>query len=200
MNEHLLDTLKLYYETFYRQNVAISPKKVKEIEYFLTWLRNEARPEDISYTPIEFYKKECTLTMYLDYFFSLGSTTTRHYDMTRQGTVILVDTERLSDIYSDVFYSKEASTEAAPKKVKDIAHELGRGILKDYDQDTVLSKVKILECDMTIPEKDYLYSCTLKYPFPDKRGTIINSTYFTIWGCNLISTPSPKKKHVGFFS
>ena len=199
-----LDALKNYYVDFYRKNVATAPKKVQEIEYFLNWLSEKATIDNISYTANEYYQKKFYLNLSIEYYFSFGSGSnsvqSKNYYMTKDTYAIIVDKENLATDYSDVFYSKEASTDIAPKKIRDFANERARALLRDYDSDARLYKAKILSCEMTKPEKLYYYSCTINYPFPDKTGTINNNFSFTVWDNEVIYTWGPKKKKTSWFS
>lgn len=180
-----LELIKEYYENFYNENAAVNPAKVNSIKYFLDWLKDSAKPEDISVDLVNSSIRNCELDIEIKYFFSRGNNNYSSYFYT-QGSVagLVCDNKQFVSYFNDVYLSPEASSKIVPACLGEIAKNEGKKALKNANRDAILSEARILSYNISDPMDNSFLSCIISYPHPvadKKTGSNIRAFCFIIW-------------------
>ena len=183
--ERALELLKAHYENFYNENAAVNPAKVNSIKYFLDWLKDSAKPEDIKVNLVNSSIRNCELNIEIKYFFSYGSNNySKYYYTDGSVTALVCDNQQFVDYFSDVYLSPEATSKIVPGCIGEIAKTEGRKALKQANRDAILSETRILSHNISDPIDNPFLSCIVSYPHPvadKKTGSNIRSFCFIIW-------------------
>ena len=173
-----LKLLKEYYVNYYNQYAATLPERVKHISYFLDWLKTAPESSVTVCSDKEFSIRACEFSTQLHGFKTSGDVEyTRTFNATYNAYV--VSDPALPEYMNDCHYSAQADSDIVPAGLSDIAIKEGKKVFKaNYPDFTYYDeKCRLLNYNISSPEKEVYTSCAIMYPFKDKQ-LILNFIIF----------------------
>lgn len=179
-----LDFLKKYYEDFYLQNAAKDPESIKNIQYFLDWLKNDATENDIKSEVRDFSLREIPVTCDVYYLDAEGD-----YSCSKKLSIYIVSDEYLANNYPGFYYNEHANSKVVPADLKKIRPlfsidttafpEFANKICNSdkFKYEYKLPPAQFENCTVGDPIERAYAKYTVYYPHPkkDKQGGNIRS-------------------------
>lgn len=169
----VLALIQKHYENFYLQNAATNPDKVRNIQYFLDWIKT-ATTDDIDVKEIDFVWRTCNFHVEIEYFWNVGGL---HNRKIVNLSAMVADDTAFTRYFNDVYESAEANSKIIPGNLAAIAESEAHRFLRNYDRDATLFNTRILSYNVSDPAPKKYLQCSVRYPHPvpDKDGNTTRS-------------------------
>lgn len=184
LNSRALELLREYYEDFYNSYAATDPKKVQSIQYFLDWLKTDAKPEDIDVKVMESHLRNAKINVEMKYFWKISSDLYSDYHyVSGDVNALFSDSAIFSEYFHDVYYTEHANSNVVPANFYDAAKSEAKKALYEQGSKYIFSDARVIDYEISEPFENVFYNCNIKYPHPvqDKVNGFFRSFNFIIW-------------------